>query len=126
MKTGNLSKDFNRSPTISSKICPGIKKKYRSKIWHYYGLWTYLRFLGYLYSYAQFDYLHCLFCKLGVNSLNMKDFTLFIPFTLNVSVNGVNMTIVYIIDDLYGVDISLPSVQSVNGVNKIIWISEDD
>ena len=59
----------------------------------------------------------------------MKDFTLFIPFTLNVSVNGVNMTIVYIIDDLYGVDISLPSVQSVNGVNgvnKIIWISEDD
>ena len=29
------------------------------------------------------------------------------------------MTIVYIIDDLYGVDISLPSVQSVNGVNGV-------
>ena len=54
---------------------------------HYYGLWSPPRYLEYLY--AQFGYLHRLFCKLGVNSVNMKVFTLFTPFTLNVSVNGV-------------------------------------
>ena len=53
-------------------------------------LWSVVppRYLEYLY--AQFGYLHRLFCKLGVNSVNMKVFTLFTPFTLNVSVNGVN------------------------------------
>ena len=56
---------------------------------HYYGLWSPPRFLGYLY--AHFGYLHRLFCKLGVKGVNTKVFTLFTPFTLNVSVNGVNM-----------------------------------
>ena len=41
--------------------------------------------------FARFDYLHCLFCKIGVNSVNMVAFTLFTPFTPNVSVNGVNI-----------------------------------
>ena len=61
----------------------------RSLFRHYYGLWSPLRDLVYLY--ARFDYLHCLFCKIGVNSVNMVAFTLFTPFTPNVSVNGVNI-----------------------------------
>ena len=81
--------------------------RFQTNYRHYYGLWSPpLRFLEYLY--AQFDYLHRLFCKLGVNSVNIKD--LFAPFTLNVSVNGLNMKIVYITTELYGADISLPGV----------------
>ena len=46
------------------------------------------RYLACLY--AQLGYLHRLFCKLGVKGVNTKVFTIFTPFTLNVSVNGVN------------------------------------
>ena len=62
--------------------------RFQTNYRHYYGLWSPPRYLEYLY--AQFGYLHRLFCKLGVNSVNMKVFTPFAPFTLNASVNDVN------------------------------------
>ena len=74
--------------------------------------------MGYLY--VQFDYLHRIISKIGVNSVNMMSFTLFTHFTPNVGVNGVNsVNGVYHKSLLVDEMVSLPDVKGVNGVNTI-------
>ena len=63
----------------------------------FYGLWSphpppYLE-----YKHAHCGYLHRLFCKVGVNRVNMKVFTLFAPSTLNVSKMEYTVKMGYII-----------------------------
>ena len=49
------------------------------------------------YKHAHCGYLHRLFCKVGVNRVNMKVFTLFAPSTLNVSKMEYTVKMGYII-----------------------------